>query len=147
MCGGYNTTMAPGFVRWAWSCVLVATACTGIYLFFGSSIDVRASGVHDPVIVRDVLKPGLHILSGVVDVGTGCASLSVKTEKSGDIYLLKFRTWRDPSIVCDAGFTPRTFLAEVFAPVDSKFIATLDDYPISIVVLRETATSPAPGTL
>ena len=121
---------------------VVATAISyATYITAGSIVSAQASGVYEPIMVRDVLGPGSHHLSGMVMVPTPCHELTLRTEAlSATTYELLFRTWHEPSVKCDAEKMPRPFRAVLFAPATGvEFVATLDGKSLPVQVLPSTA--------
>lgn len=126
--------------RLAWFAVVAAAVSYASYLLVGSVVNARAAGTADPILVRDVLSPGVHSLTGMVMVPTPCDQLSVRTEEISKVgYRLVFRTWREPSIKsCAPQETPRPFRAVLFAPAAGiYFTATLDEDPLPLTVIPQ----------
>ncbi len=123
-----------------WFFVATSLVSYGSYLVAGSIVHARAAGTYDPVVIRDVLGPGIHRLSGMIMVPTPCDQLSVRTHAvSSSTYMLVFKTWREPSVNCDTIEMPRPFHETVFAPATGvEFVATLDGASIPILVLPVT---------
>ena len=124
-------------LRILWFVVLAAALSYGSYLLVGNVVNAQASNTYGPTVVRDVLGPGSHDLSGMVMVPTPCDELIVHTEAiSPTSYVLLFETWREPSVTCGKEETPRTFHETLFAPAAGvEFAATLDGAGLPIVVL------------
>ena len=127
-------------MRMLWfACAATVTAYVS-YLGFGSIVSADASGAHTPLLIRDQLKPGLHQLTGIIMLPSPCDELTViPTEAYQYVYELKFTTWRDPAIACKNEVSPRSFHTLIFGPAAGvRFIATLDEREIPIVVYPET---------
>lgn len=93
-----------------------------------------------PILVRDKIGVGSHILSGVVPVSSTCDEVIVYTEKISDsLYAIIFTTWREPYISsCVERETSREFRAVIFAAsLGVSFTATLNGEPVSIAVIPE----------
>ncbi len=119
-------------------------ACLGsyaVFLLLGSSIHANAIDQSRVVQVRDVLKPHMHALSGMVMVQHTCDELSISTEEvTPTVHKLVFTTWQLPSVECKVEDVPRAFRAAVIAPAAGiEFIATLNDMPLTLVVYQEKA--------
>ncbi len=119
-------------------------ACLGSYAIFllaGSTIHAHAVDQSRIVEVRDVLKPHMHALSGMVMVPKTCDQLTITTEEiSPTTHKLVFTTWQLPSVPCKVEDVPRAFRAVVLAPAAGiEFIATLDEMPLTVVVYQEKA--------
>ncbi len=121
----------------AWFTIVAIALSYSSYLLAGGVINARASGLYEPILIRDVLGQGSHNLSGAVMVPTPCDQISVRTlALSTTAYMLNFETWREPSVDCGNAETPRVFHAILFAPsVGIEFGATLDGVGLPIVVL------------
>ena len=116
--------------------VICGTAVT--YAFFLFTGSFPASNVeHAPTIVRNRTEGNAHYLTGEVIVESDCDQLMMSSEKAGwNIYILRFRTWVEPSVHCVKTPTARPFSITVYAPPNnSRFIATLDDKSFPIVVV------------
>ena len=127
---------------WALTWFIVAAVLLSYsgYLFVGSIVQTQASKETAPVMIRDEVRPGVHMLSGMVTVPTPCDELSMHTEAfSSTTYILLFKTWREPAIrYCPPDGMPRPFHAVVFAPAAGvDFIATLDGAGLPVVVVPE----------
>jgi hypothetical protein len=87
--------------------------------------------------VRDEIEPNAHHLAGMITVKSSCTELSAKTEElSPVLYKLKFSTWEHPNVECTRDSVQKEFHEIIFAPaVGIRFIATLDDEPLPIVVV------------
>ena len=132
-------------MRGVWWVVLL---CVGVYLvtsFFGNQIMAHASGDKAPLVLRDVLEPGTHHISGMIDVGFSCENVSVDAHRTGASYELEFNTWRDEA-QCSPGPVARDFALELEGPSDLVVTATLDGVPIDIALMRQTRT-PLPSHL
>jgi hypothetical protein len=93
-----------------------------------------------PILIRDKISVGSHILSGVVPVSSTCDEVIVYTEKISDsLYAIIFTTWREPYISsCIEQETTREFRAVIFAAsIGVSFTATLNGAPVSIAVIPE----------
>src|SRR3989344_5129458 len=123
--------------RLLWIVVTTVTLSYATYLVAGSIVHAQGSRENQPIIIRDELEPGVHHLSGMVMVPTPCDQLSVRIAAiSSSMYTLLFRTWREPSVECNADEMPRYFRTIVFAPsVGVQFTATLDGAGFPIVVM------------
>lgn len=139
--------MSPSFMRGLWSLILVLVSAYGIYIFFGSQISAESAGRTGPVVIRDVVRGGEHFITGSLNVGFSCETLRLENRMIEGVYELKFSTWRDPSLPCSPGPILRPFALELFAPSDARFVATNDDKPLNIVVLRESSVLVRPGSL
>jgi hypothetical protein len=128
--------MSEVVFRLLWFVVLAAAISYGSYLLAGTAVDAQSSGAYEPVVIRDVLGPGLHNLSGMVMVPTPCDELMVSTQAvSTSSYMLIFKTWREPSVTCASDETPRSFHETLFAPAAGvDFAATLDGAGLPIAV-------------
>ncbi len=113
-----------------------------IFLLVGNTINAGAVDMSRIAQVRDVLKPGVHALSGMVMVQRTCDELTLTTETvSQTVHKLVFKTWQQPSITCVSEDAPRAFRAVVLGPAAGlTFIATLDDMPLTLVVHQEIAS-------
>ena len=111
------------------------------FLVAGSVVFARAAGQYDPIIVRDVLSPGLHQLSAIVEVPSGCDELQDTISKiSATLYQIAFTTWQEPSVSCDDTPTPRSFRDQLFAPsVGVQFVATMNGQSLPITVISAVA--------
>ncbi len=128
--------------RFVWFFFVSSAVAYAFFLVVGSAIHTQAITETHTVVARDSLKPGTHYLAGMVMVRSTCAQLSVRAEKlSEDTYLLQFTTWTEPSLAdCVEEDTPRSFRSVVFAPAAGvRFVATLDDEPIPLVVIPVVA--------
>jgi hypothetical protein len=123
--------------RMAWFLVAAIAISYAIYLVLGSSLRASASGINDPILVRDVLGQGAHQLSGMVMVPTPCHQLSMSTyAMASTSYVLSFKTWREPSVDCKNDAIPRPFSAIIFAPAVGVHIrAEIDGKSLPIVVI------------
>ena len=128
--------MIEVLLRLVWFAAVTAVIAYGSVLAVGTTLKTKAENP-SPVVVLDTLGPGTHHLSGMVMVSSLCDDLSLRTQQmSTTTYMLRFRTWTEPSARCLKVATPRSFHEVVFAPsADVEFFATLDDKPISIQVL------------
>lgn len=124
-------------LRLVWFAIVATAFAYCAFLLAGSAITARAVDETRILVVRDVLQPGAHHLSGMVSVPSTCAQLVVRTEKIADTaYKLVFSTWEEPNIDCVIEDTPRAFRSVVFAPATGiTFLATLDELPLPMVVL------------
>ena len=122
--------------RVAWFSVAALAVSFATYLIVGSIVNAHAGGADDRTVIRDIVGPGSHHLSGMVMVPSPCHELSLRTEAiSPTRYQLLFRTWHEPSVDCKSGETPRPFHAVLFAPAAGvDFFATLDDKTLPIQV-------------
>lgn len=122
--------------RMVWFFILSCAFAYGTFLVVGSAIRSEAVDRTRIVLVRDVLKPNEHHLSGMVMAHTTCAQISLTTEAVDAVtYRLVFKTWETPSVRCVAEDTPRSFRTVVFAPaVGVHFVASLDDELLTLVV-------------
>ena len=120
----------------AWFSVLACAVAYAIFLFSGSAMHAGAERVAAPILVRDVLEPGVHHLSGMIQVDSTCKEVVLHTNKVDTFtYALSFSTWEEPSIPCPRETVIRVFNATVFAPaVGVDFLATLDEIPLNIAV-------------
>ena len=134
---GHTGAMADILRRLFWFGVVSTAVAYGVFLIAGSTINARAIDASHIAVIRDVLDPGAHHLSGMVMVHATCAQLSVRSEQAGEgLYHLEFKTWEEPNVECSREDTPRSFRAVVFAPAAGvKFVATLDGESIPIVIL------------
>ena len=99
----YTVPMRAIFSRMLWFLVVASFVAYAVYLVAGNIVNAQASGEGIPVIVRDELGRGVHHLSGMVMVPSPCDQLSVRVEPSSDtMFVLLFRTWREPSVDCAA---------------------------------------------
>ena len=123
--------------RMFWFTLVAVAVAYAAYLIGGSVVNAQASGAYEPIVIRDVLGPGSHHLSGMIMVPTPCHQLSLRTETiSPTSYQLLFRTWDEPSVDCSKEEMTRPFRAVLFAPAAGvDFIATLDGKGIPIKVL------------
>ncbi|OGG50793.1 hypothetical protein A2763_02610 [Candidatus Kaiserbacteria bacterium RIFCSPHIGHO2_01_FULL_54_36] len=126
--------------RMVWFTIVASAIAYATYLVAGSIVSAQASRTHAPIIIRDELGGGVHRLSGMVMVPTPCHELILRTEEvSKSDYALLFKTWREPSTVCEAEEVPRHFRAMLFAPASGvDFTATLDGKGFPIVVMPVT---------
>ena len=124
-----------------WFAIIASAVAYATFLAAGSIVTAEASGAYLPVMIRDDVGPGSHRLSGMIMVPSPCDELLVRTESLGTTTrALIFSTWRDPSLTCIHGETPRSFHATVFAPsADAKFVATLDGAGFPIMVIPTIA--------
>lgn len=129
--------MADMLWRLLWFFIVAGAVAYMVFIVCGTTIQARALDASRIVVVRDVLQPGTHYLSGMVMVQSTCAHLSVDTQQlSLSDYQLHFRTWEEPSVTCAKEDTPRAFRTVVFAPAAGvNFSATLDDTPLQIAVI------------
>lgn len=123
--------------RLAWFAIVASAFSYAALLVLGSIVNAQASGLRDPVVIRDDLGVGIHRLSGMVMVPSRCDQVSLRTEAlSTSTYSLAFTTWRDPSVACGGGAVPRAFRQVVFAPsAGVHFLASLDGRSFPIVVI------------
>src|SRR5437868_4807703 len=102
---GYTTDMQGRHdvgTHMVWFLVFATAAAYGSYLVLGSIVHAHASGIYEPVVIRDELQANKHTLSGMVMVPTACDQLSVETHSlSKTTFALTFRTWREPSVTCE----------------------------------------------
>ena len=124
-------------LRILWFLVAAMAISYTIYIVAGNTLYARAAGIYEPILVRDVVGPGSHYLTGMVMVPTPCDELYVQTDAvSSTTFLLTFKTWREPSIKCKGNETPRPFHATLFGPASGiNFSATVDGVSQPIVVL------------
>ena len=89
------------------------------------------------VVVRDLLGPRVHRLSGMVMVPTACHDLLATTrEIDHENYLLEFETWEDPNRVCGKDSAPRQFSLTLFAPAAGvSFQGMLDGAVVPLEVI------------
>jgi len=89
------------------------------------------------VVVRDVLGPRVHRLSGMVMVPTACHDLLSRTREIDRAnYMLIFETWENPNRVCNSEEMPRQFHLTLFAPSTGIALqAKLDDVSIPLEVI------------
>ncbi len=132
--------MDPSFVRGVWWLVILCTGVFGFTSFFGAALMSDASGKTKPIVIRDALEPGMHHLSGMIEVGFTCENVSVESHKVGRAYELEFNTWRDAAD-CSPGPVPRDFALTLPGPSDAAFVATLDGRPVDIALRRHTTVS------
>lgn len=127
--------------RLVWFFFVASIGSYAVFLLVGGTIHAEAIDLSRVVQVRDVLKPGVHALSGMVMVSRTCDELVVATQEiSATVHKLEFKTWQQPSIPCITEDVPRSFRASVVAPAAGvDFIATLNDLPLTVVVYQEIA--------
>lgn len=132
--------------RLIWFGVVAAAFSYAGLLVMGSFVSAQAAQAYEPTLIRDDISAGSHHLSGMIMVPSSCDQLSVRSEQVSDTtYILRFTTWREPSVVCDTEEVPRAFRTVVFAPATGvAFIATLDDRPISIATIVSLASRNTP---
>ncbi|MDO8514078.1 MAG: hypothetical protein Q7S50_00880 [bacterium] len=133
--------MSEMLSRMVWFVIVAVAISYATYITAGSIVNAQARGAYKPVMIRDVLGPGSHHLSGMIMVPTPCHELTLRTEAlSAATYELLFRTWHEPSVDCDEEEIPRPFRAVLFAPSTGvEFIATLDGVALPIQVLPSIA--------
>lgn len=120
--------------------VFTLSACVVAYIVYvlaGASIYAQAQEQAKTVWVRDEISPNTHHLAGMLTVRSSCTELIEKTEQlSPVLFKLKFTTWEHPDVECTSDPVQKQFYEIVFAPaVGVRFIATLDDQPVPIVVV------------
>jgi hypothetical protein len=127
--------------RLTWFLIIAVVVAYAGSTALGSIVSKHESGVGEPIIIRDQLRANEHALSGMVMVPTPCDELVVHTEAlSQTTYALLFKTWREPSVDCGGGATPRAFHTVLFAPAAGvTFIATLNDRDLPVAVIPITA--------
>lgn len=125
-----------------WFAVVSTVASFAIFAVLGNFAIAGAEN-EGPVVIRDVLSPGVHQFSGMIVLPLACDELSVQSEPvSSTTYMLVFQTWQDPSIACPSEPTPREFKTTVFAPsAGVVFLATLDGNGFPIEVEPDISTS------
>lgn len=133
----YNTCMVAVLHRLFWVLAVSGAIAYGVYLVIGSTIQAEADEYTKRVLARDVIDRGAHHLSGMVFVLTGCHELSVRAEElSGKIQHIVFSTWETPYAECVREPVPRAFTIVIFeANADVRFVATMDNEPLSLVVI------------
>lgn len=91
-----------------------------------------------PILVRDAVYPGVHQLSGSIEVPLSCDELISHVEKVSDTsFRIIFETWQNPSLICYRAQTSRDFQIVAFAPSTGiSFAATLDGKPLRIAVVE-----------
>lgn len=137
----YNTRMMTmGFFRSLVWFVLILLMGLGATLIVTNEI-VRANlKTIRPILIRDKIGAGTHILSGVVPVSSSCDEIIVYTEKISDsLYAIIFSTWREPYISpCIEREVSREFRAVIFASsLGVSFTASLNGEPVPIAVIPE----------
>lgn len=132
--------------RLVWFGIVASAFSYAGLLMMGSFVSAHAAQAYEPTLIRDDISAGAHHLSGMIMVPSSCDQLSVRGEQVSDTtYVLRFTTWREPSVACDVEEVPRAFRTVVFAPATGvEFIATLDDRPISIATIVSLAARTAP---
>ncbi len=125
------------FSRLAWIAAVCVIISYATYLVVGNIVNAQASGINEPVVIRDELRPNTHQLSGIVVVPTPCDELSVDFKAlSTTTYSLILKTWHEPSVTCGNDPVPRAFHTTVFAPAAGVyFVATLDGVALPIAVI------------
>lgn len=127
--------------RLGWFAVVALVVAHGTYFLVGNAISAQASGIYDPIVVRDSIGASSHTLSGMVQVPTACDELSLNTIKRSSTEVeLVFTTWHEPSVTCKEESVPRSFHAMVFAPsAGVTFTATLDGESLPITIVQVIA--------
>lgn len=117
--------------------VLLGIIAYIIFLVFGNLVSAQIANDLKKVTVHDALGPGMHTLTGMVMVPTGCHRLFARTQEiDRENYLLLFNTWMDSAAVCNSDSVPRRFALTLFAPpVGVAFQATLNDIPIPLEII------------
>jgi hypothetical protein len=132
--------MTMSFVRSIVWFVLILLVGFGATLIVANEV-VRANlKPIKPILIRDKVGVGSHILSGVVPVSSSCDEVIVYTDKISDsLYAIIFTTWREPYISsCVERELSREFRAVIFAAsIGVSFTATLNGEPIPIAVIPE----------
>lgn len=133
----YNTYMTAILFRLFWALTVSSVVAYVVYLVIGTTIQAEADEYTKRIVARDVIDRGAHNLSGMVFVPTGCHELSVRAEELPDkIQHIVFSTWETPYAECAREPVPRAFTVVVFeANADVRFIATMDNEPLSFVVI------------
>ena len=129
--------MKDALVRLTWFFIVACVVSYIVFLVAGSAIHAQAVDESRIVLIRDVLKPNVHYLSGIIMAPSTCAQVSVRsTQITTTVYQLIFTSWEEPSIACIREDTPRSFRAVVFAPAAGiQFIGSLDDEPLRLAVI------------
>lgn len=118
--------------RTVWAFVVCASVSYSIYLVAGSALQAQAEAL--PLRLQDEIAPGVHYLSGMLDVESTCAYVTVRSEKlSPQSVRLILETVEQTALECDRASTPRTFAAVVRAPaVGVIFSAVLNGEPVAL---------------
>lgn len=130
----------PDLVRRLLRFSVIASA-VAYFVFFAADRTMSAFAEDSQrVVIRDVVSPGVHSLSGMLMLPSLCDLLEIETEVlDASRYNLVFTTWREPYRDCTNEEMPRHFKQTVFAPsAGIRFIAELDGKPLEISVLTET---------
>ncbi|MDO8521900.1 MAG: hypothetical protein Q7S08_01270 [bacterium] len=125
-------------MRLVWFSIIAIAISFVISLVLGK-IQYAESKGRSIVVIRDLISPGLHDLSGMIEVPKVCDEISVKAEQINPAsYYLDFRTWEVPYRDCDEEGIPRVFHTTVIAPgAGVEFRAGLNGKPFSVIVLSE----------
>jgi len=133
--------------RMVWFAIVLTAASFAIFAVLGN-FAISSAENEGPVLIRDVVTPGVHNLSGMILLPLSCDELSTQSKPvSSTTYQLIFETWQDPSIACPEEPTPREFKTVIFAPQTGvTFFATLDGqgFPIQVTPDDSAATSTKP---
>ena len=129
--------------RLLWFAVVASLIAFGSLYMIENFILSREGG-GNKVLVRDVIKPGEHNLSGMIMVPSMCDWLAVQTSQiEAKTYMLSFKTWREPYRDCENESVPRSFKATVFGPATGiNFLASLDGRPLPISVVPSVYKKP-----
>jgi hypothetical protein len=113
------------FVRILWFGIIATASAYIVYLTFGGIFEVKDKQV---VKLRDDMRAGQHVLTGIVMVSSPCDELSAQTVAlSPTVYAINLHTWYDPSVKCEKKDTPRNFRTIAFAPAYGvQFVVFLD---------------------
>ena len=122
--------------RFVWFLIIASVIAFGS-LYIIENYILSNYGTAPKVLVRDVIKPGEHSLSGMIMVPSLCDWLAVETSQIEEkTYELTFKTWKEPYRDCEHASVPRFFQATVFGPATGiNFVATLDGKPLLISVV------------
>lgn len=141
--------MIPLAARLLWLAITSLALSFGSYIVVVKSVLQEESGATKPVQFIDLLRPGVHYISGMVTVPSACDELTVHVVQTDEfVFNLKFDTWEEPSIRCSHEPVPRHFSTIAFAPAAGvRFTAQMNNEPFEIIMKQTVITKKAAAAL
>lgn len=105
---------------------------------------MRDDELNSSITIADAYGEGTHHLAGSVRVRSTCDQLSATAERmSPSTIEIILTTWEEPSIPCTVTPTPRQFTVTAFGALDTRFTASLDNSPITVILRPDIAWNSA----
>ena len=116
--------------------IFASVIAYGFFIFEGAVVFAESSGQYDSVSLRDTYSEGEHHISGMMMVQSACTELQERMDQVTGAYKIVFTT-QTTSVGCKEEDTPRAFHIVFAAPPEATFIATKDDAPLPINIVRQ----------